>query len=47
MQSVSTRIGTRVAVSISYDNNHYTMGTSYFYVFNCIKVSDVLLDKKK
>ena len=28
MQSVSSRIWTRVAVSISYDDNHYTMGTS-------------------
>ena len=29
MQSVSSRIWTRVAVSISYDDNHYTMGTSH------------------
>ena len=29
MQSVSSRIWTRVAVSISYDDNHYTIGTSY------------------
>ena len=28
MQSVSSRIETRVAVSISYDDNHYTTGTS-------------------
>ena len=28
MQSISSRIWTRVAVSISYDDNHYTMGTS-------------------
>ena len=28
MQSVSSRIWTRVAVSISYDDNHYTSGTS-------------------
>ena len=27
MQSVSSRIWTRVTVSISYDDNHYTMGT--------------------
>ena len=27
MQSISSRIWTRVAVSISYDNNHYTTGT--------------------
>ena len=29
MQSVSSRIWTRVAVSFSYDDNHYTTGTSY------------------
>ena len=29
MQSVSSRIWTRVAVSISCDNNHYTTGTSH------------------
>ena len=28
MQSVSSRIWARVAVSISYDDNHYTTGTS-------------------
>ena len=28
MQSVSSRFWTRVAVSISYDDNHYTTGTS-------------------
>ena len=28
MLSVSSRIWTRVAVSISYDDNDYTMGTS-------------------
>ena len=27
MQSVSSRIWTRVAVSISYDDNYYTTGT--------------------
>ena len=32
MQSVSSRIWTRVAVSISYDDNHYTTGTSIFYI---------------
>ena len=30
MQSVSSRFWTRVAVSISYDDNHYTTGTSLF-----------------
>ena len=29
MYSVSSRIWTRVAESISYDDNHYTTGTSY------------------
>ena len=29
MQSVSSRIWTHVAESISYDDNHYTTGTSY------------------
>ena len=28
MQSASSRIWTRVAVSISYDDNHYTTGIS-------------------
>ena len=28
MQSVSSRVWTCVTVSISYDDNHYTMGTS-------------------
>ena len=28
MQSVSTMIWTRITVSISYDDNHYTTGTS-------------------
>ena len=33
MQSVSSRIWTRVAVSISCDDNHYTTGTSmYMYI---------------
>ena len=36
MQSVSSRIWTLVAVSISYDDNHYTTGTSV----------DMLLNKK-
>ena len=35
MQSVSSTIWTRVAMSISYDDNHYTTGTSAvtFYSF--------------
>ena len=31
MQLVSSRIWTRVSVSISYDDNHYTTGTSQIY----------------
>ena len=38
MQSVSSRIWTRVAVSISYDDNHYTTGTSYMCVCVCVCV---------
>ena len=30
MQSVSSRIWTHVAVPISYDDNHYTTGTSSY-----------------
>ena len=33
MQSVSSRVWTRVAVSISYDDNHYTTGTKYIYIY--------------
>ena len=32
MQSVSSRIWTRVTVSISYDDNHYTTGTSVIII---------------
>ena len=34
MQSVSSGIWTRVAVSISYDDNHYTTDTSLWTAFN-------------
>ena len=34
MQSFSSRIWTRVAVSISYDDNHYTTGASQTKHFN-------------
>ena len=37
MQSVSSRIWTRVAMSISYDDNHYTTSTSTVY-FELVKV---------
>ena len=39
MQSVSSRIWTRVAVSISYDDNDYTTGTS----INCGVLTSLLL----
>ena len=35
MQSISSRIWTRVAVSISYDDNHYITGTyNFFFIIN-------------
>ena len=37
MQSVSFRIWTRVAVSISHDDNDYTTGISKFYLANLIE----------
>ena len=37
MQSVSSRIWTRVAVSISYDDNHYTTDTSKMSGLLCLK----------
>ena len=39
MQSVSARIWIRVAVSISYDGNHYTTGTSSFTAFLSTKLN--------
>ena len=39
MQSVSSRIWPRVAVSISYDDNNYTTGTSiYIYIYDYLKL---------
>ena len=35
MQSVSSRIWTRVTMSISYDDNHYTTGTSIIIIKYC------------
>ena len=41
MQSVSSRIWTRVAVSISYDDNVYTTGTSiHIYNDDCRILTD-------
>ena len=38
IQSVSSRIWTRVAVSISYDDNHYTTATSHIQTrYNYVK----------
>ena len=36
MQSASSRIWTRVAVSISYDDNHYTMDFMEYLPFKVI-----------
>ena len=36
MPSVSSRIWTRVSVSISYDDNHYTTGTSKIIIINIV-----------
>ena len=49
MQSVLSRIWTRVAVSISYDDNDYTTGTSnqtmvYIFIRNIIFLSFCLID---
>ena len=46
MQSVSSRIWTRVAVSISYDDNHYTTGTSKFIIIidRCELLTTALAD---
>ena len=47
MQSVSSRFWTHVAVSISYDDNHYTTGTSiklyHFYYSSEITFSSLLI----
>ena len=40
MQSVLSRIWTRDVVSISYDDNHYTTGTSFALIIITIKLSD-------
>ena len=44
MQSVLSRIWTRVAVSISYDDNHYTTGTIsiklLWYLYSLSQKSD-------
>ena len=39
MQSVSSRIWTRVAVSTSYDDNHYTTGINKLFLLRMINWS--------
>ena len=39
MQVVSSRIWTRVAVSISYDDNHYTTGTSLILELSALYIN--------
>ena len=47
MQSVLSRIWTRVTVSISYDDNYYTTGTSFYGLFNADSRFDVQLQEFK
>ena len=42
MLSVSSRIWTRVTVSISYDDNHYTTGTSQVLLCNSYNLTSVI-----
>ena len=35
MQPILSRIWTRVTVSLSYDDNHYTTDTEYLLLYNC------------
>ena len=43
MQSASPRIWTRVAVSISSDDNRYTTGTSFIQINDLFELFQVLL----
>ena len=50
MQSVSCMIWTRVAVSISYDDNDYTTGTSaatFLKKWNAFMGTDAIFSSKK
>ena len=47
MQSVSSRIWTRVAESISYDDNHYTTGTSNDCVIGHTRLSHSIVLKQE
>ena len=42
MQSASSRIWARVAVSISYDDNNYTRGTSIEFFLDWTPVSRII-----
>ena len=44
MQLASSRVWTRVAVTISYDDNHYTTGT-YWHVYDMYTYADLDLLK--
>ena len=44
MQSVSSRIWTCVAVSIPYDNNHYTTGTSLFFTISSFTCHYIIIN---
>ena len=46
MQSVSSRIWTRAAVSISYDDNHYTTGTSSKLGHNAAQITKNIYSAK-
>ena len=43
MQSVLSRIWTRVAVFISYDDNNYTTGTSYLVCISRLQIANKYL----
>ena len=50
MQSVSSRIWTRVAVFISYDNNHHTTGTTwkvYLFIYLFIYITSLIWNDVK
>ena len=44
VQLVSSRIWNRVAVSLSYDDNHYTTGASVRFIIPRISYTDILND---
>ena len=44
MQSASSRFWTRIAMSISYDDNHYTTGTLQWLIYHKPNQSKLLKD---